>query len=72
MPQTGYLYLHSVLGLVSFCAIAWVFSTNRSQVRWRNAFAGVAIQVVLAWLLIRLPIMRSAFNGLNDAVVTLQ
>ena len=72
MPHAVYLYLHSAFGLASFCAIAWIFSSDRTGVRWRTAFVGIAVQIVLAWLLTRLPIMRRTFNGLNDAVLALQ
>lgn len=72
MAHPLFVTLQGVAGLVSFCAIAWVFSTNRAAVRWRNALVGIIAQIVLAWMLTRLPVMRRAFDGLNDAVTALQ
>jgi len=65
-------YLHGAIGLASFSAIAWLFSTNRPLVRWRNTIVGISMQVAVALLLTRMPFMQRAFSGLNNAVGALQ
>ena len=43
----------SLLGLVAFLALAWAISLRRGAFPWRTVLAGIALQLVLATLLIR-------------------
>lgn len=67
-----FLYLQSGIGIVSFCGIAWLFGTARSKVRWRVAAVGIAVQIGVAGVLTQVPLMRRAFDALNEAVMALQ
>jgi len=42
-----------LIGLLVIPGIAWLLSTNRFQVRWRTVVTGIAIQFVLALLILR-------------------
>jgi CNT family concentrative nucleoside transporter len=53
-------------------AAAWALSENRRAVSWRVALVGILMQLVVAWLLLKLPPARALFGALNDAVVALQ
>src|SRR5262245_10604578 len=64
--------LHSALGLLALTAIAWALSENRRAVSWRVAAVGIAFQLVVALLLLKLPPTRALFSMLNDAFVALQ
>src|SRR5262245_4098482 len=64
--------LHSALGLLALTAIAWVLSENRRGVSWRVAAIGIAFQLVVALLLLKLPPARALFSYLNDAFLAPQ
>jgi CNT family concentrative nucleoside transporter len=66
------MILQSGLGLMVFCALAWVMSENRSRVKLRVILVGLGIQVVLALALIKLPFCRDGFIFLNRVVSALQ
>jgi CNT family concentrative nucleoside transporter len=64
--------LQSAFGLLVFVAIAWAISENRRAASMRVAVAGIAAQLILAALLLKLPPLAGAFAALNDLVLTLQ
>lgn len=64
--------LQGVLGLAAFCGIAWLLSQDRSRVRWRAPLIGIALQFLLAALLLYLPGMRKFFAGINLIIDALQ
>ena len=55
----------SALGLVVLIAIAWSLSSDRSKVSWRIVFWGLGIQFGLAVLLLKTPVGRPFFDGMN-------
>ena len=55
----------SALGLIAMIAIAWAISSNRRQFPWRIAIWGLGIQLGLAVLLLKTPVGRLFFNGMN-------
>lgn len=65
-------YLQGLLGLVAFCTIAWLASENRRAARPAVVLIGLALQFVLALLLLKLPMFRQLFQVLNDALLALQ
>ncbi len=58
----------SALGLVVFVGLAYALSTNRRAVRWRPVIFGVALQVVLAVLIIKAPFGFAVFNFIGTLV----
>ncbi len=62
------LQLQSAFGIVALLAIAWAFSENRGAVSLRQAAIGVAVTLVTAVILIKLPFVTRAFGVINDAV----
>ncbi len=65
------LKLQAILGLAVFIGIAWLASENRSAFPRRTVIAGVALQFILAVLLLTLPPMRAFFEWLNGGVAAL-
>ena len=63
------LQLISLSGFFVFAAIAWVFSTNRRRVNWRTIAGGLLLQLLLGFLVFRLPLSRQFFIQLNDLVM---
>ena len=64
--------LQSAFGLLVFVAIAWAISEDRRAASVRVAVAGIAAQLILAALLLKLPPLASGLAALNDLALTLQ
>jgi len=58
----------SLFGLTAFIALAWVISLNRRRFPWRIVLSGVALQFVLALIIIHSPPGRAFFTFANDAM----
>ena len=65
------LAAQSALGLLAFLAIAWMLRERGASVAWRTVLAGLALQVVLAVMLLKLPPAKQAFLALNEALLAL-
>ena len=65
------LAAQSALGLVAFLLIAWSMSEKRRSIAWRTVLAGLAMQVVMAALLLKLPVAKQVFLALNEAMLAL-
>ena len=64
--------MQSAFGLLAFVTLAWALSEDRRAASVRVAAAGIAAQLVLAALLLKLPPLAGALGGLNALVLTLQ
>jgi concentrative nucleoside transporter, CNT family len=62
------LQLQSAFGVFALLAIAWALGENRSKVSPRQAAIGLAVTVLTAIVLIKLPVVAHAFGVINDAV----
>ncbi len=61
----------SLLGLLAFVALAWALSVRRKAVRWKPVAIGVALQLLFGLLILKTPLGRGFFAGLNDVFVAL-
>lgn len=68
----SFAVLQSAFGLVAFVLIAWLVSENRRGVRLRLVVIGLALQFVLAVMLLKLPMFRDVFLALNRAAQALE
>ncbi|OQY57153.1 MAG: nucleoside:proton symporter, partial [Desulfobacteraceae bacterium 4572_88] len=64
--------LQSIAGLFFFSFLAWLISENRGQVRLKSVGIGIAIQLALGVILLKLPAFRDFFLVLNDVVLSLE
>ncbi len=62
----------SLLGIGVLLALCLALSENRREIPWRAVAVGLAMQVVLALLLLKVPVMHQAFLAVNDAVLAVQ
>ena len=60
--------MQAILGVAALLALAWVLSEDRAAVRWRTVLVGLAIQVLLAATLLRVPVVSDALLLLNGVV----
>ena len=63
--------LQGLIGLVGLVVFAWAISENRRAFPWRTAAIGLAVQVLLALLLIKLPGSQIVFVWIGNAVAAL-
>ncbi len=61
-----------MIGWAGLLALAWLVSENRRAVSWRTVAAGLALQLGLALLLLKVPGASVVFLLLNDGVGALQ
>jgi CNT family concentrative nucleoside transporter len=66
------MVLQSIGGLMIFAAIAWAMSENRKQVQWKIALTGIVLQLLVGFVLLKLPFFREFFLLLNRAVLSLE
>jgi CNT family concentrative nucleoside transporter len=60
--------LQSTLGIFALLGFAWAISENRRAVSWKQAAIGLAVTFATAVLLLKVPGVKTAFAGINDAV----
>lgn len=58
-----------ILGIVTLLAIGFLFSAHRKQILWRVICAGVALQLVIAWLFLSFGPVAEQFQKVG-AVIT--
>jgi CNT family concentrative nucleoside transporter len=64
--------IQPLLGIAGLLLLAWLISEKRGAVPWRAVIAGLALQLVLALLLLKLPYAKEAFLKLNDLLQYLE
>jgi CNT family concentrative nucleoside transporter len=60
--------LQSAFGVTALLAIAWIFSEHRLAVSWHRVGVSLALTILLAILLLKVPPIRAAFATANGAV----
>jgi len=58
--------LRAALGVVVILSICYALSSNRKNVNWRLVMTGMGIQIVLAFLVIKVPVFTSFFKSIVD------
>jgi len=71
-PNEG-ISLHSVwrgvLGMIILLGLAYVFSANRSAIRWKTVGIGLSFQILIAIGVLKVPFIQSAFEGIGQIFV---
>jgi len=58
--------------MAGLVALAWAVSEARRAVPWRAVLIGLALEVVLALVFLKVPGVKRAFMALNDALLVLE
>jgi CNT family concentrative nucleoside transporter len=66
--DTLFNHLQAALGLIVIIAAAWAMSENRRAFPVRTVATGIALQIALALLLLKVPPARDALYALNGVV----
>ncbi|MGH7524959.1 MAG: NupC/NupG family nucleoside CNT transporter [Gemmatimonadales bacterium] len=62
--------LTGVIGIVLILALAWAMSHHRRQIRWRTVAWALALQLVFAVFVLRVPFGTELFRHLGDAITS--
>lgn len=60
-----------LIGIASMLGVCYLFSTDRKAIDWRLVGSGVALQIVLAILILKVPFVYDGFKIVADGFVTL-
>ena len=66
------MIIQSAVGLIVFGFVAWLISENRKKVHLRTVLIGVSLQLVVGFVLLKLPLFREVFLFLNRLVLSLE
>lgn len=66
------MIIQSIAGLVVFVVSAWLMSENRQQIPLRTVIIGLATQLAVGAILLKLPFFRDVFLLLNRVVLSLE
>ena len=58
--------LRGVLGVVVLLSICYMLSNNKKAINWRLVLSGLAIQITLAFLVIKVPFVSGVFKSIVD------
>lgn len=61
--------IRGIIGIISMVAICYLFSGDKKSVSWRLVLSGIALQLLLAIALIKVPFIRSIFQWIVDFFV---
>jgi len=64
--------IQGIAGIFTLLGIAWLLSENRRIIHWRMILAGLALQVVIALVMLKVPLFRQFFLVLNGIVIAFQ
>ena len=64
--------IQSMVGILALLSVAWLLSENRRLLPWRMILAGLSLQVAIAILMLKAPLFRELFLGLNKIVLAFQ
>ncbi len=59
------IYLRAIIGLIFFCGVAWLVSSDRRRVNVRIVAGGIGMQVLLALLILKTEVGRTVLDGLS-------
>ncbi len=61
--------IRGIIGIVGLLGICYLLSTDRKRINWSLVGTGVALQLVLAFLMLEVPFIRSMFRAIVDFFV---
>ncbi len=67
--EIGYNIFRGLIGVVSMIAICYLFSRDRKSIDWKLVLYGLILQIVLALLFLKVPLVRDAFKVIVDFFV---
>ncbi|MGB3405322.1 MAG: NupC/NupG family nucleoside CNT transporter [Microcoleaceae cyanobacterium] len=62
--------LISLIGILVFIGIGYLISANRQAVKWRPVLWGIALQLIIAVIILRIPLAYNMISLIGEAVTT--
>mgnify|MGYP001207215749 FL=1 len=62
--------LRGILGLLSLIFLAFIFSRNKKNINWSLVIKGLLIQLFLALMILKVPIVQDLFEWISSIFVT--
>lgn len=59
-----------LIGMVFLLLVCFLLSSNRGKINWQLVATGLALQIVFALLVLKVPFVASVFDWISDKVVT--
>lgn len=63
--------MRGLLGIFVLCLLAWLMSSNRRRIPWKTVVGGLALQWLLAFLVLRTEWGRAFFDGIASLVTVI-
>lgn len=61
--------VRGVIGMIFLLFVSWVFSANRKSIDWALIGKGLALQIIIAVLVLKVPMVESAFDYVSKGFV---
>ncbi|MFT5890487.1 MAG: CNT family concentrative nucleoside transporter, partial [Dokdonia sp.] len=74
IPSQGFSlnsFLRGILGMFSLLLIAFLFSSNRKAINWKTVGLGLAIQLVIAIGVLKVPFIEKIFDFIGSIFVSI-
>ncbi len=74
IPSQGFTlngFLRGVLGMVSLLFIAFLFSSNRKAINWKTVGLGLAVQLIIAIGVLKVPFIEKIFDFIGGIFVSI-
>ena len=62
-------YLRGLIGIAVLITIAYLLSSYRKKIDWKLVATGLALQIVIALLILKVPFVRNAFEAIGAGFV---
>ncbi|MEO0404913.1 MAG: nucleoside transporter C-terminal domain-containing protein, partial [Bacteroidota bacterium] len=63
--------IHGLFGIIVLTGIAFLFSSNKKKINWITVGGAIGLQMVLAFLILKVPFIQGMFDGLAKGFVKL-
>ena len=61
--------MRGALGMIVLIALAYVFSSNRKAIRWKTVGIGLALQLLIAIGVLKVPLIQAGFESVGQVFV---
>lgn len=69
MPLVVEHILRGLLGIAAIISIAFAFGSFKKSISWKIVFSGIAIQIIFAIGVLKVPFIKSFFNAISGVFV---
>ena len=73
-PNLGFSFTslwRGVLGMIALLLIAFVFSSNRKAINWRTVSVGLALQLIIAVGVLKVPFVQLIFEKIGEVFISI-